>query len=245
MNIVRSRSHTLVAVAAVGSLLFLGGCGTSESEASGDTSQTTASASPSENASGNASGTASAASSDTASPSSPATETITTSADTAAETAAPVETADAAPTPTDAIQNRCTAGMLSGDIVTNPGAGSAGGVHREMVLTNTGSKDCVLHGWAGVSYVADGDQVGAPAERESEKAPVANALKPGESAAAPLTETSAGKYTECVQVKTTAIRVYPPEDTSSLLIPFESTGCSNQDIELLTIGTFQPFTPAK
>ncbi len=219
MNFVRSKSHTLVVAAAVGSLLFLGGCGASSPEASSDTSPTTASeAIPTSDAT---------ASSDATTP------------------AAPVETATPTPTSTDAIQNRCTAGMLSGEVVTEPGAGAAGGVSRELVLTNTGSKSCVLHGWAGVSFVADGEQVGAAAERESKKAPVANELKPGESAAAQLTEARAGKYTECEEVKTTAIRVYPPEDTNSLLVPFKSTGCANEDIKLLTIGTFQPYTPAK
>ncbi|GAA1337648.1 DUF4232 domain-containing protein [Arthrobacter roseus] len=225
MNIVRSKSPTLVVAAALSSLLFLGGCGTSTPEASGDTSPTTTTASPSTKPA-------------IATPSSDPTYTATT-------TAVPSETATPSPTPTDPIQNRCTAGMLSGEIVTNPGAGAASGVLRELVLTNTGSKNCVLHGWAGVSFVANGDQVGAAAERASEKAPVANELKPGASAAAELMETRAGKYTECEQVKTTAIRVYPPENTSSLLVPFESTGCANADIKLLTIGTFQPFTPAK
>ncbi len=223
MNIVRRKSPTLVVAAALSSLLFLGGCGSSTPEASGDTSPATSAATPS-------------------------TKPViaTPSSDfTATTTATPSETATPSPTPTDSIQNRCTAGMLSGEIVTNPGAGAASGVLRQLVLTNTGSKNCVLHGWAGVSFVANGDQVGAAAERASEKAPVANELKPGASAAAGLMEKRAGKYTECEQVKTTAIRVYPPEDTSSLLVPFKSTGCSNDDIKLLTIGTFQPYTPAK
>jgi hypothetical protein len=35
-------------------------------------------------------------------------------------------------------------------------------------------------------------------------------------------------------------RIYPPEDTASIFLPQPTKACSNAEIELLTIGAFQP-----
>ena len=64
-------------------------------------------------------------------------------------------------------------------------------------------------------------------------------LAPGQSAAAELQETVAQKYGECQVTPTASLLVYPPDETESLSIGYPSTGCLNQDIELLHVGVFQ------
>ena len=121
--------------------------------------------------------------------------------------------------------------MLSGSVETVPGGAAADGIYRALVLTNTS---------AGVSYLdAAGTQVGAAAARTEGTQAVPVTLAPGQSAAAELQETVAQKYGECQVQPTASLLVYPPEDTASLTITYPSTGCLNQDIELLHIGVLQ------
>ena len=189
----------------------LAGCGSADSDDAG-------SSSPSPTASASAS---SAAPSASAAPSTPAAEPSTGAA-------------AAGPAP-------CTAGTLSGAVEDVPGGATGGGVYRALVLTNTSADDsCTLAGYPGVSYLdAAGTQVGAPAARTEGTQAVPVTLAPGQSAAAELQETVAQKYGECQVQPTASLLVYPPEDTASLTITYPSTGCLNQDIELLHIGVLQ------
>lgn len=135
----------------------------------------------------------------------------------------------------------CTADRLSGTIEDQAGGGAAGSVYRTLVLTNTSDAACTTAGLPGVSYVdAGGNQVGAAAAR-SDAAAVAVVLEPGQSATAELQETRAQNYGDrCTQVPVTGLLVYPPDDTTSLVIPHEGIGCSESDVELLTVGALQP-----
>ncbi|MCC3273633.1 DUF4232 domain-containing protein [Arthrobacter zhangbolii] len=191
----------------------LTGCGSAESDDAGSSSS-----SPSPTATASA---PSAAPSTSAVPSTPAAEPST-------------GTAAAGPAP-------CTAGTLSGAVEDVPGGATGGGVYRALVLTNTSADDsCTLAGYPGVSYLdAAGTQVGAAAARTEGTQAVPVTLAPGQSAAAELQETVAQKYGECQVQPTASLLVYPPEDTASLTITYPSTGCLNQDIELLHIGVLQ------
>ncbi|GAB3489618.1 DUF4232 domain-containing protein [Amycolatopsis cihanbeyliensis] len=113
------------------------------------------------------------------------------------------------------------------------GEGAAGTVYRPLQFTNTSDRMCVLHGYPGVSYVAgdDGHQVGPAAYRDGEKgAPVS--LRPGEVAHAPVGFVQVRNYAqeECKPVPVRGLRVYPPQETESMFIKYDGTGCSSDEI---------------
>jgi hypothetical protein len=84
-----------------------------------------------------------------------------------------------------------------------------------------------------------GGPIGAPADRDTSKAPAELLLKPGDSGAAVLRYTQAGLYPDCTKAAATGFRVYPPEDTGSVFLAQKHEACSNTGIKLLTIGAFQ------
>jgi len=109
-------------------------------------------------------------------------------------------------------------------------------------VQNTGSTACTLQGYPGVSYVdAAGKQVGAPAKRNPDAAMTAVVLAPGGSAVAEVQQTNAQNYGDgCEPTEVAGVRVYPPNDTASLIAPQSTVGCANEQIVLMTVGTFQP-----
>ena len=48
---------------------------------------------------------------------------------------------------------RCDSSQLAGSIASENGGGTAGSVHQMLKLKNTGSADCTLYGYPGVSWV--------------------------------------------------------------------------------------------
>lgn len=135
----------------------------------------------------------------------------------------------------------CVADQLEASIEDEPGGGAAGSVYRRLVLTNTSSEACSVAGYPGVSYVdAEGEQVGAPADREEGATAETVMLEPGDSASAQLRQTNAQNYgDECELTDVAGVRVYPPNDTAWLIAPHENLGCANEEIVLLTVGTFE------
>jgi hypothetical protein len=120
---------------------------------------------------------------------------------------------------------------------------AAGTVYRQLVFTNIGTAPCVLQGFPGVSYVAgdDGHQIGPAAVRIGTKGEAID-LAPGASAAAPVGFTQVRNYDEAV-CKPTAVRglrVYPPQETASMFVPLEGTGCAgNPPGQQLSVKTIQ------
>lgn len=219
-----TRAHTLSsAILALGTVLVLAGC-------SGDGSGTP---SPS------ASGAPPAVETETAPAAAPSTGTGSATPEASGpETPATGTPGSSAPAAGAAA---CTADRLSGTLEDQVGGGAAGSVYRILVLTNTSDAACTTAGLPGVSYIdAGSNQVGAAAAR-SDAAAVTVVLEPGQSATAELQETRAQNYGDrCTQVPVTGLLVYPPDDTASLVIPHEGTGCSEPDLELLTVGALQP-----
>lgn len=120
------------------------------------------------------------------------------------------------------------------------GGGAAGSVYSQLILTNTGAEPCHLRGFPGVSLTADanGAPIGAPA-RQDGASPVADVLlAPGQAGAADMRYTQAGNYPDCTVTQAAGYRIYPPEDTASLFLATPRSACSNDEIELLTIGAF-------
>lgn len=136
----------------------------------------------------------------------------------------------------------CAAADLTGAVQNQAGGGAAGSVVVGLVLTNSSSSPCILHGTPGVSYVGHGNgtQLGAAASRSGMSSAPTITLAPGDSATAELKETHAENYADCTQVPADGLRVYPPGATDALFVPQPTTACSNPDIVLLSVKAFQP-----
>jgi hypothetical protein len=120
------------------------------------------------------------------------------------------------------------------------GGGAAGSVYSQLILTNSGAEPCLLRGFPGVSLTADanGEPLGAPARKDEASAVADVLLDAGQAGAADLRYTQAGNYPDCTQAQAAGYRVYPPEETASLFLAMPRTACTNDSIELLTIGAF-------
>ena len=202
--------HALVVTTAAAAALLLSGCGGSSTQAQSATSP----------------------------PSPSATET---SQPPATSAAAPESSAAAAPSTAKAGPQLCKAASLTGTTDAT-GGGAAGSIYMQLILTNSGTEPCLLKGFAGVSLTAgaDGEPIGAAATRD-DSGPVTDVtLAPGKAGTATLRYTQAANYPDCTKTPAAGFRVYPPNDTASLFIPQQLDACTNTEINLLTIGAFQP-----
>ncbi|WP_052397488.1 DUF4232 domain-containing protein [Streptomyces sp. NRRL F-5123] len=102
------------------------------------------------------------------------------------------------------------------------GDAGAGHLYRYLVLTNHSATACHLTGYPGVSVLdASGKQIGTPADRQpSRYSPVV--LKPGGSASD--TVHTINRMGTCLPTSA-KVRIYPPGNTASLVIPGELTIC--------------------
>lgn len=98
-----------------------------------------------------------------------------------------------------------------------PGAGT---LALNVVLTNTGARDCSLYGFPGVSLVnANGNQVGKPADRATNYTEKRVSLAPGAKTTAIVTYAEEGNFDAGVCTDgATKLRVYPPNDVGYLSV---------------------------
>ena len=202
--------HALVVTTAAAAALLLSGCGGSSTQTQPATSPPTPSASET---------------------SQPATSGAATESSAAAASS---QAAQAGPA-------LCKAGSLTAT-TDSSGGGAAGSVYMQLIVTNSGTEPCLLKGYAGVSLTAgaDGEPIGAAATRD-DSTPVTDVLlAPGKAGAATLRYTQAANYPDCTRTPAAGFRVYPPDDTDSLFLAQPLDACANTEINLLTIGAFQP-----
>ena len=110
----------------------------------------------------------------------------------------------------------------------------AGGASLVMNFTNLSGHACTLHGYPGVSAASlRGRQLGSAARGGSGKAPVVR-LGSGATATAWLYISDATVYPPylCHPVTAAGLRVYPPSQTASKVIPFPFLTCSRKLPEL-------------
>jgi hypothetical protein len=144
-----------------------------------------------------------------------------------------------APAPDNGL---CKATDLS--VSLGHGDGAAGTQYKPLKFTNTSGRTCVIQGFPGVSYVTgdNGNQVGAPAFRDGQKGPPIT-LKQGETASADVGFVNIQNYdpVACQPQPVRGIRVYPPQETASMFVSFETTGCGSDKIpgNQLTVKTLQ------
>ncbi|WP_419994107.1 DUF4232 domain-containing protein [Streptomyces boninensis] len=100
----------------------------------------------------------------------------------------------------------------------------AGNIYQHLVLTNKSSTACALKGYPGVSLLdAAGKQLGPTATREA-KGYGTVTLAPG--ATASNTLHTLNRHGKCLPASA-QVRVYPPANRASLVIPGEITICGN------------------
>lgn len=205
--------HALVLTTAAAAALLLSGCGGSATQSQAATSPPSPSASPASLPAASSSPAASAS---------------------ATKSTAAAHPATSGPVPCKA------AGLTATTDAT--GGGAAGSVYMKLILTNSGTEPCLLKGYAGVSLTTgpNGEPIGAAATRDDSTPAVDVLLAPGKAGVATLRYTQAANYPACTRKPAAGFRVYPPNDTASLFLAQQRDACSNTDIKLLTIGTFQP-----
>ena len=122
------------------------------------------------------------------------------------------------------------------------GQGYAGGVYEVIDFTNTSGITCTLFGYPGVSLVSGPPyaQIGLAAKRTN-TAPVKQiTLAPNATANALLQIVDALNFptSTCSPVKSTNLRVFPPNWTASVYLPYTSEGCA-KPVQTLFIGAVQ------
>lgn len=129
------------------------------------------------------------------------------------------------------------------------GNGAAGGTYYNLEFTNVSGHTCTLHGYPGVSAVnLVGHRLGSAASRNNAHTPVVVTLASGTTAnmagtlaTVVLKITDAGVYppSTCRQVTAAGVRVYPPGQTASKLIPFPFRACSQTGPVILHVEAVQ------
>jgi Protein of unknown function (DUF4232) len=170
-------------------------------------------------------------------PSGHATVTVTVTASTPAASGS----AGLTPTPTPGGPPACATAVLKGSL--GPGSAAAGSSYYPIDFTNTSGSACTLYGYPGASFVnASGGQVGAPATEDPVYPRQLVTLAPGGTAHAELRIAAAQNYpsTTCSPTAVSSLKVFPPGQTSALLIPITSTGCTNSSVQILDVQTVRP-----
>jgi hypothetical protein len=142
-----------------------------------------------------------------------------------------------APVPTTASAPACT---TSGLVVwlNTQGNGAAGSIFYTLELTNLSSGTCTVQGYPGVSAVnLAGHTLGSAAARDHATTPHLVTLARGATATAVLRIVEAGNFpsSACHQVTAAGLRVYPPNSTTSKVVPFPFAACSRTGPQYLSV----------
>lgn len=139
-------------------------------------------------------------------------------------------------TPAAASPARCTTSGLV--IWLSPESnGTAGSIYYTLEFTNLSGHACTLAGYPGVSSVTlSGAQLGSAGSRTTVPAHVVT-LAQGASAHTALQVTEAGNYpaSSCHLVDAAGIRVYPPGQTASKIVPFVFDACARPGPAILHV----------
>jgi hypothetical protein len=138
----------------------------------------------------------------------------------------------------DAVTPSCPTAGLVVWLNTLSGGGAAGSYYYDLDFTNLSGHACSLLGYPGVSAVSlGGRQLGSPASRNRTSKAKLVELANGETASALLRLVNAANYSaaQCRQVVAAGLRVYPPNQTKSKIVPFPFSACSRSGPQFLSI----------
>jgi hypothetical protein len=150
----------------------------------------------------------------------------------AASSPASAGTGSAAPAPAAS----CSTASLR--VTLGNGGAGAGTDFTILDFTNSGTAACTLYGFPGVSLAnSAGTQIGAAATRNPSQASTLVTLAPGAKASATLGVANAQNYpaTACKPTAAAQLKVYPPNQTQPLELPFTATGCAVSSTRQLSV----------
>jgi hypothetical protein len=135
-----------------------------------------------------------------------------------------------------------------------PGGGTAGTEYFDLEFANLSGHACTLTGYPGVSAVSlGGPQLGSAAGRNAAHPVRAVTLASGTSASmagatatAVLGITDVGAFSprQCGPVTAAGLRVYPPNQTASSVVPYPFRGCSRRGLVYLHVESVQKGIPS-
>jgi len=123
------------------------------------------------------------------------------------------------------------------------GNGAAGSIYYNLYFTNLSARTCSLRGYPGVSAVdLFGRRVGRAASRESVQKPTLVTLPREATALAVLRVVDAANFSASACRETTAagLRIYPPGQARSKVIPFPFKVCSRTGVGVLSVRALAP-----
>lgn len=123
-------------------------------------------------------------------------------------------------------------------IVLGSGGAAAGTDFTVLDFTNVGTSSCTLYGFPGVSLInSSGGQIGAAATRNPANASALVTLAPGAKANSTLGVANAENYPTSACKPTTAaqLRVFPPNQTAAIELPFTAKGCAVSSAHQLSV----------
>ncbi|HUJ06945.1 MAG TPA: DUF4232 domain-containing protein [Streptosporangiaceae bacterium] len=169
-----------------------------------------------------------------ASPATTVTVTRTPTAPASSPAAAP--SSQVPPSSAPAGPPACPNGSLSAKLGLSQG--TAGSVYQVIDFTNTSSSTCTLYGYPGVSLAGGSPlrQIGAAATENPATPREVVTLAPGAVANALLQIVDAGNFppSKCGLVTSTALQIFPPNQTNAIDLQYRSQACS-QPVHLLTV----------
>lgn len=142
--------------------------------------------------------------------------------------------------PAAAGRSTCTPSHMRITVGAVPGGASAGHVQLQIVATNTGTTQCVIQGYPGVSLTAPGTgtQLGAAADRVPGADPLLW-LEPGRSAVSAIRVAQAGGFgSGCGLTPAAGFRIYLPDQTAAAFAPFVIDACRSASTHQLTVAPF-------
>ena len=136
---------------------------------------------------------------------------------------------------------RCSTSALAVWIGVGEGGATAGSTFYPLELTNVSSHACHLFGFPGVSAFA-GHQLGSPAQRNHAVPKHTVTLLPGETAhtVVQITDVSNFSRSQCAPVTAFGLKVIPPDERTSLSVPFSFRACSKAGPIYLAVQPVQP-----
>ncbi|MEV6926463.1 DUF4232 domain-containing protein [Dactylosporangium sp. NPDC051485] len=114
-----------------------------------------------------------------------------------------------------------------------PGGGAAGSQYNWLVFTNVSARTCSLYGYPGVARLAGpaGPQVNDPLNHMAATTPARVVLAPQAAAHAVIQEGHPAAFEPaCHAVDIAGLRVYPPDETAAVFVPFTERACSAKGV---------------
>ncbi|MFD7842964.1 DUF4232 domain-containing protein, partial [Nocardia sp. NPDC059764] len=138
-----------------------------------------------------------------------------------------------------------TAKCTTSQLILDKGHGGQIGGTWFLKFINKSSTPCTLEGFPGVSQTngPQGDPVGEPAERDKgPQAPTPALVTLAASGGAAQFEfiSYPKQVNDCAALRTNTLRVYPPDNTESLSLPWDNLICPSPQ-RMLVVRAITPF----